>query len=79
MIHAIDGKFVCRFYLYGFNYTMSDWSNAIWQIGLDKHLGADDVNITSRLTMFTDPVNTKSKVRTGYAGVCNQWCTSIYV
>lgn len=54
--------FTCRSYLIGFNYTATDSEDAIIATDLQKSIGAADVNITSRITLFNDPQNSGQKV-----------------
>ena len=48
----------------GYNYTAGDVvsGHGVWYMALIKALGASDVNVTSRLTVFDDPYSRESKL-----------------
>lgn len=54
----------CRILLAGYNYTANDVSSddGVWYMTLLEELGATDVNVTSRLTVFDDLLYNQSKV-----------------
>lgn len=55
--------YTCRTYLIAYNYSdNSSISTAIWVIALGEPLGLADLNVTSRITSFVDPVNNDKKV-----------------
>ena len=63
-ISSILLQIVLESYWLVYNYTAGDvvTGHGVWYMALIKALGASDVNVTSRLTVFDDPNSKESKV-----------------